>query len=69
MKAIQELFYSENGPGAVKEKSKEQLLKELEHPLATVPREKQLEALIPLLISKGVITEDELARRARDLER
>ena len=69
LKVIHELFYKEPAHAPVKEKSKEQLLKDLEHPLARVPRERQLEALIPLLISKGVITEDELARKIREQER
>ena len=69
LKVIHELFYKEAAPAPVKEKSKEQLLKDLEHPLARIPRDRQMEALIPLLLAKGLITEEELARKVRELER
>ena len=69
LRAMSELFSKDERPGAVKEKSREQLLKDLEAPASKIPKEKLLEALIPLLIAKGVITEDELARKSRELER
>lgn len=69
LRAIHEAFAREEKAGAVKEKSREQLLKDLEAPGAKLSREKLLEALVPLLIDKGVITEDELSRKARELER
>jgi type IV pilus assembly protein PilB len=69
LRAINEIFAREGAKGAVKEKSREQLLKDLEAPTSKISKEKLLEALIPLLVSKGVITEDELARQARELER
>ncbi len=67
LRAISEAFAREET--AVKEKSREQLLKDLETPGSRISKEKLLEALVPLLIDKGVITEDELSRKARELER
>jgi type IV pilus assembly protein PilB len=70
LKAIHEIFNREESVPAVKEKSKEQLLKDLSGGGATdrfSPAQLQ-EALVPLLIQKGIITEDELQRKARELE-
>lgn len=73
LRSIHDIFYKDDQAGAVKEKSKEQLLKELEQEDKSghggkLSRAQALEALIPLLIEKGIITEDELARKARQLE-
>ena len=69
LRAIHAIYSREEGAGAVKEKSREQLLKELETPASKIPKEKLLEALVPLLIAKGVISEEELVRKVRELER
>jgi len=53
---------------AVKEKSKDQLLKELDSAGDKMSKESLHNALIPLLIAKGVITQDELVRKAKELE-
>lgn len=66
LRAINEMFSRAESGGAVKEKSREQILKDLDSPAAKVSKEKLLDALIPLLIAKGVITEEELARKARE---
>jgi type IV pilus assembly protein PilB len=69
LRSIQLLLHAE--PGPVKEKSKDQLLKDLEDEERAAGREPSallLEALIPLLVQKGVITEAELATKARELE-
>ncbi len=69
LKAIHEIFNREETIPSVKDKSKEQLLKDL--PAAGTDRftPAQLqEALLPLLLQKGIITEDELQRKARELE-
>jgi hypothetical protein len=52
----------------VKEKSKDQLLKDLDAGGDKLSKEALHEALIPLLIAKGVITQDELVRKAKELE-
>ena len=69
LRSIHEIFYKEEAAPAVKEKSKEQLLQELEGKgAAAKPTPAQmLEALIPLLVEKGVITEEELADKARQI--
>ncbi len=71
LKWINQLFYAEEtGKHPAVEKSKEELLKELEGDkphLEKVSRSLLHEALIPLLIEKGVFTEDELIRKARQL--
>lgn len=67
LRSIHEIFYKEEAAPAVKEKSKDQLLRELEGkgaPPKPTPAQ-MLEALVPLLIEKGVITEEELVERAR----
>jgi hypothetical protein len=73
LNAIKEIF---QGGGAVRlpeEKSKDELLRELEEPPkpaapARVNPQMLREALIPLLISKGLITEQDLIQKARELE-
>ena len=67
LRAITDVFARMEGAGTVKEKSREQILKDLDPAGAKIPKEKLLEALIPLLVAKGVITEEELARKAREL--
>jgi type IV pilus assembly protein PilB len=67
LRSISEVFARMEAGGTVKEKSREQILKDLDHSPVKMPKEKLLEALIPLLVAKGVITEDELARKAREL--
>jgi len=53
---------------AVKEKSKDELLKELETGGSGRPaRERLHDALVALLIDKKIITEDELVRKAKEL--
>ena len=52
----------------VKEKSKDQLLKELDSAGDKMSHQALQNALIPLLIAKGVITHDELVRKAKELE-
>jgi len=52
----------------VKEKSKDQLLKELDSSGDKMSHQSLQNALIPLLIAKGVITHDELVRKAKELE-
>jgi len=66
LRSIQEVFYREGPAPAVPEKSKEQMLQELEGSERPTP-EQMKEALIPLLIQKGVITEEELIRMAREV--
>ncbi|MBI2900776.1 MAG: hypothetical protein HYY17_11380 [Planctomycetes bacterium] len=73
LKCIKELFYREGAAESpVREKSKDELLRELEDegkPAADRMSPMQLrEALIPLLIEKGIITREELARKAREIE-
>lgn len=67
LRSISEVFARMEAGATVKEKSREQILKDLDHPAAKIPKDKLLEALIPLLVAKGVITEEELARKAREL--
>jgi type IV pilus assembly protein PilB len=67
-RTITEMVNRPASPAPVKEKSKDQLLKELDHGGDKVPKEALQAALIPLLISKGIITQDELARKAKELE-
>jgi type IV pilus assembly protein PilB len=55
-------------PAPVKDKSKDQLLRELEAGGEKISKEALHSALIPLLIAKGVITQDELMRKAKELE-
>ena len=52
----------------VREKSKDQLLKELDSAGDKMSNQALQNALIPLLIAKGVITHDELVRKAKELE-
>ena len=67
-RTITEMVNRPASPAPVKEKSKDQLLKELDHGGDKVPKEALQAALIPLLISKGIITQDELMRKAKELE-
>lgn len=67
LRAITEIFNRMGSAAPVKEKSREQILKDLDAPAPKVSKDKLLEALIPLLVAKGVITEEELARKAREL--
>ncbi len=73
LRSIHGFFYKEEEASPpVQEKSKDQLLRDLEagdrKGAGEKPtREQLLEALIPLLVEKGVITETELARKAQDL--
>ena len=73
LKAIHEIFNREEAVPSVREKSKDQLLKDLEGGRAGVSEGRftpaqLLEALVPLLVQKGIITEEELLRKARELE-
>lgn len=67
-RTITEMVNRPASPAPVKEKSKDQILKELDHGGDKVPKEALQAALIPLLISKGIITQDELVRKAKELE-
>jgi type IV pilus assembly protein PilB len=67
LRTIHNIFYKEDTAVRVKEKSKDQLLKEFEGP-DKVSKEALQEALIPLLIAKGIITHEELFRKAREHE-
>jgi len=67
-RTITEMANRPASPAPVREKSKDQLLKELDHGGDKVPKEALQAALIPLLISKGIITQDELVRKAKELE-
>jgi hypothetical protein len=67
LKAIHEIFDRKEVVPPVKEKSKEQLLKDLSGGDRVSPAQ-LLEALVPLLIQKGIITEEELHKKARELE-
>ncbi len=69
LKCISQLFYSGDDTPAVKEKSKDELLKDLEHRPEKLSKAQQLEALVPLLVEKGVITYDELSKKAKELWR
>ncbi len=69
LRAMQDIFTRIESAPPVKEKSKEELLKELDEGGADKLTPAQLqEALVRLLIQKGVITEEELVRKARGLE-
>jgi type IV pilus assembly protein PilB len=68
LRTIHDVLYKEPAPPPVKEKSKDQLLKDLEAGGEKISREALFDALVPLLIAKGVITQDELVRKARDIE-
>jgi type IV pilus assembly protein PilB len=67
LRSIHELFYREETAPPVPEKSKDQLLKDLDSGGEKPSPQQMLDALVPLLVQKGVITEDELARKAREL--
>ena len=68
LRAVTDIFYKEETSPAVNEKSKDQLLKDLDTEGGAKPSQSQLrDALIPLLIQKGVITEAELVRKAKEL--
>jgi len=67
-RTITEMVNRPASPAPVKEKSKDQILKELDHGGDKVPKEALQAALIPLLISKGIITQEELVRKAKELE-
>ena len=67
-RTITEMANRPTAPHPVKEKSKDQLLKELDHGGDKVSKEALQGALIPLLIAKGIITNDELVRKAKELE-
>ncbi len=73
LKSIREHFAREaSGETPVKEKTKDELLRELEEeekPASDRISPLQLrEALIPLLIEKGLITREELVRKSREIE-
>ncbi len=68
LRAMHEFFDRAQAAESVKEKSKDELLKELETGGSGRPsRERLQDALVSLLIAKGVITEDELVRKAKEL--
>ena len=68
LRAIHDFFDRSHAAEAVKEKSKDELLKALETGgSGRPPRERLQDALVALLISKGVISEDELVRKAKEL--
>jgi hypothetical protein len=67
LRSIHDIFYKEETAPAVKEKSKDQILKDLGEADKVSPAQLQ-DALIPLLLDKGVITKEELLKKARDLE-
>jgi type IV pilus assembly protein PilB len=67
LRTIHEVLYRE-ASSPVREKSKDQLLKDLDAGAEKVSKEAMHDALIPLLIAKGVITQDELVRKAKELE-
>jgi type II secretory ATPase GspE/PulE/Tfp pilus assembly ATPase PilB-like protein len=68
LRTIHDVLYREPAAAPVKEKSKDQLLKDLDSGGEKLSKEALVEALIPLLIAKGVITQDELVRKAKELE-
>ena len=68
IRTIHEVLYKEPEPAAVKEKSKDQLLKDLDAGGDKLPKGALQEALIPLLVAKGIISHDELVRKAKELE-
>jgi hypothetical protein len=67
-RTISDLANRPSTPPPVKDKSKDQLLKELEAGGDKMSKESLNHALIPLLIAKGIITQDELVRKAKELE-
>jgi type IV pilus assembly protein PilB len=67
LRTIHEVLYREPA-SPVREKTKDQLLKDLDAGAEKVSKEAMHDALIPLLIAKGVITQDELVRKAKELE-
>jgi type IV pilus assembly protein PilB len=68
LRTIHDVLYREPAAAPVREKSKDQLLKDLDAGGDKMAKEALHEALIPLLIAKGVITQDELVRKAKELE-
>ena len=69
LKTIHEIFNRDESVPSVKEKSKEQLLKDLSGGASDRFSPALLqEALLSLLLQKGVISEEELHRKARELE-
>lgn len=71
LKCIKELFYTEAAPTPPpKEKTKDELLRELDEdkPAERISPMQLREALMPLLIEKGIITREELIRKAREIE-
>lgn len=67
-RSITEMSSKPVTPTPVREKSKDQLLKDLDSGADKVSKEALHNALIPLLIAKGVITQDELVRKAKEIE-
>ncbi len=67
-RAITDVSSKPATPPPVKEKSKDQLLKDLDQGADKMSKESLHAALIPLLIAKGVITQDELVRKAKEIE-
>jgi type IV pilus assembly protein PilB len=67
-RTITEMVNRPASPPPVKDKSKDQLLKDLESGGDKMSKEALHGALIPLLIAKGIITQDELVRKAKELE-
>jgi type IV pilus assembly protein PilB len=67
LRTIHDVLYREPVAPPVKEKSKDQLLKDLDAG-GQVAKVSLHDALIPLLIAKGLITQDELVRKAKELE-
>jgi len=68
LRTIHDVLYREPVAPPVKEKSKDQLLKDLDAGADKLGKDALHDALIPLLIAKGVITQDELIREAKKLE-
>lgn len=73
LRTINGVFNKEEPAAPVSEKSKDQLLRELEpeeraQAAPKLSKAQMHEALIPLLLEKGVITERELARKIKQLE-
>jgi len=69
LRSIHDIFYRDEAAPAVKEKSKEQMLQELEGGggAAKPDPAEMMAALIPLLVEKGIITEEELVRKAQQI--
>jgi type IV pilus assembly protein PilB len=68
LKTISAMFDRKPAAAPVREKSRDQLLRDLEGGGPAPSTAALRDALIPLLIQKGIITHDELARKARELE-